>query len=67
MRTQCPSMTYSSKSWAAPRRRGGEISHSEGADGDAFLVQVFTDADVIATRRYDVRPCSPAAWTSSPS
>jgi hypothetical protein len=34
--------------------QGGDFSHSEATDGDAFLVQVFSDTEVIATRRYDV-------------
>jgi hypothetical protein len=33
---------------------GGDFSHSEATDGDAFLIQVFSDTELLATRRYDV-------------
>jgi hypothetical protein len=31
----------------------GDFNHSESTDGDAFLVQVFSDSELLATRRYD--------------
>jgi hypothetical protein len=32
---------------------GGDFSHFEATDGDAFLVQVFSDAELLLSRRYD--------------
>jgi hypothetical protein len=37
-----------------PNLRAGDFSHSEGTDGDAFLVEVFSDTELLATHRYDV-------------
>jgi hypothetical protein len=49
----CTHVKLPSSGGAAPGRRIGDFNMQEGPDGDGFLVQVFSDAELLTARRYD--------------
>jgi len=49
----CMHMKLPGSAGAAPARRLGDFNMQEGPDGDSFLVQVFSDDELLAARRYD--------------
>ncbi len=53
----CESMKLPSSGGGATTSGGpvsGDISHSEGPEGDAFVVRVFSGQELLATRSYGV-------------
>jgi hypothetical protein len=51
----CEHLKLPSWSEAGPAPRLGDLNMREGPDGDGFLVTVFSDEELLATRRYDER------------
>jgi hypothetical protein len=49
----CMHLKLPASGGAAPGVRNGDINLQEGPDGDSFLVQVFSDEEPLAVRRYD--------------
>ncbi len=49
----CMHLKLPASGGATPGRRIGDFNMQEGPDGDSFLVQVFSDDELLATRRYD--------------
>jgi hypothetical protein len=49
----CEHLKLPGSGGAEPRPRIGDFNMQEGPDGDTFLVQVFSDQDLLALRRYD--------------
>src|SRR5260370_41563284 len=49
----CMHLKLPASGGATPGRRIGDFNMQEGPDGDSFLVQVFSDDELLSTRRYD--------------
>jgi hypothetical protein len=49
----CQHLKLPSSGGAKPGQHIGDFNMQEGPDGDTFLVRVFSDDELLATRRYD--------------